>query len=189
MMQYTNDIIVARPNYCVPAVLEMVLNHHNISSFSQNDIAQQLNIVPADDSVDPELWGAHISDDTLNNFFAQNGIPLRERYISIHNFMDEYFMGEKIATLLVNGASIICGYNYTWLFGKKEDRFGHVSIIVSISDNFERVELLDPGPKNAGYKTVGSYDLFAAIKARNDGLWCIQPVSTTDNIQGEKKYK
>lgn len=186
-MQYTNDIVVARPDYCVPAVLEMVLKHHNVSSFSQDDIAQQLNIIPADDFIDPKLWGAHISNDTLNHFFDENDIPLHEHYISVHNFMDEYFMGEAIASLLGEGDSIICGYNYTWLFGKKENRFGHVSIIVSISDNLERVELLDPGPKNAGYKTVEISDLYSAIKAHNDGLWCIQTVSIPDNMHDKRK--
>lgn len=181
-MQYTNDVVVAKPDYCVPAVLEMVLKHHNVSLLSQDEIAQQLNILHADDSIDPKLWGAHISNGTLNHFFTKNDIPLHEHYISIHNFMDEYFMGEAISSLLDQGNSIICGYNYTWLFGKKEDRFGHVSIIVGISDNLDRIELLDPGPKNAGYKTVESYDLYSAIKAYNDGLWCIQSVPISSNI-------
>lgn len=187
MIQYTTDVIVAQPNYCVPAVLEMVLNHYGIFSFTQFDIAQQLNIVPANDNVDPKLWGAHISDNTLNHFFTQKGIALREHFTSIHNFMDEDFMVTEIASLLSKGISIICGYNYTWLFGNKEDCFGHVSIIVGISDNGKMVDLLDPGPKNAGYKTVPSYDLFSAIKARHDGLWCIQQVPNSYNIQDEQQ--
>ena len=181
MKRYTDDIVVAQPEYCVPAVLEMVLKHHGISSFTQDNIAQQLNIVPADDDVEPKFWGAQISNDTINNFFTRNGIALCEHFISIHNFMDDFFMGEEIASLLAKDMSIICGYNYSWLFGNKDDDFGHVSIIVGISNNRESVELLDPGPKNAGYKTVACVDLFSAIKARSDGLWCIHPAFISQN--------
>lgn len=60
MKPYTDDVVVAQPNYCVPAVMEMVLKHHSISSFSQDDIAQQLNIAPSDDDIDPKLWGTQI---------------------------------------------------------------------------------------------------------------------------------
>lgn len=179
MTQYTNDIIIARPNYCVPAVLEMVLNHHGIFAYTQDDIAQQLEIVSADEKNDPRFWGTQISNNTINDFFSQNSISLREQFISIHNFMDDYFLGEEIASLLNQGASIICGYNYTWLFGNRDDVFGHVSIIVGVSNNREKIELLDPGPKNAGYKFVSTADLFSAIKARGDGLWCIYPIETS----------
>lgn len=45
-------------------------------------------------------------------------------------------------------------------------------IIVGLSEDKETIDILDPGPKNAGYKTVKSSDLFYAIKANHDGLWC-----------------
>lgn len=176
MKAYIDEIVIAQPNYCVPAVLEMVIKHFGYMKYSQNEIASKLNILPADDKIDHRLWGAQIKNDTLNNFFSQSGIQLHERFISINQFMDEYFMGEEIAKLLSCGVSIICGYNYTWLFGNREDSFGHVSIIVDVSENREAIELLDPGPKNAGYKSVSSSRLFAAIRARKDGLWCISEI-------------
>lgn len=173
MKKYVEKPIVAKSNYCVPAVMEMVLNHYGIFTLTQDKIAQQLSIVDATDDYDHREWGAHISNNTLNNFFAENEIVLHEDYIPISHIMDDYFLSEKIKSLLDNGYSIICGYTYTWLFGKQEDTFGHVSIIVDYIDKTDNVVLLDPGPKNAGYKEVGVEALFYAIKAAKDGLWCI----------------
>lgn len=172
-MKYVDSIVIAKPDWCVPATLEMVLNHYGIAGYTQASIAQQLNIIPATDEVPSIHWGTQISNNTLNDFFTNNGINLQERFLSIHLYMDEDFLADEIKSLLSKGVSIICGYNYTWLFGNREDNYGHVSIIVGISDDLQSVYLLDPGPKNAGYKTVLLHDLFYAIKARNDGLWCI----------------
>ena len=35
MKKYVEQIVIAKPNWCVPAVLEMVLTHHGIKSLSQ----------------------------------------------------------------------------------------------------------------------------------------------------------
>lgn len=180
-MKYIDKIVVAKPNWCVPAVLEMVLRHYGISDYTQYSIAEQLNIVPASDDIVATKWGAQIGNNTLNDFFGRNGIKLREDFHSIHLYMDEVFFADEIKTLLAKGITIVCGYSYTWLFGNREDSFGHVSIIVGISGDMQSIYLLDPGPKNAGYKSVSAQDLFYAIKARNDGLWCIQEQQDYNN--------
>ena len=174
MKKYVEQIVVAEPNWCVPAALEMVLKHHGINSLTQWEIAGCLDIVPASDKVEHNKWGAKIKQNTLNDLFVRNAIPLREKYISISQFMDEFFMSQKLAELLLRNVSIICGYNYTSLFGCREDFFQHVSIVVDILPDFSGILLLDPGPKDAGYKVVKSDDLFYAIKAAKDGLWCIE---------------
>lgn len=173
MKKYLEQLVISEPNWCVPAVLEMVLKHHGIDTFSQQDIAKQLNIVPATDESEHKKWGAQIKENTLNIFFDANMIPLHEEFISIGHFLDDYFMIEKIQELLENNISIVCGYNYTWLYGNREDTFQHVSIITEVLSHGNEVCLLDPGPKAAGYKTVKAEDLYYAIRAAKDGLWCI----------------
>ena len=174
MQRYTKDLVIAKPNYCVPASMLMVLQHYGIYELTQDNIADSLSITPINENIDHGLWGAHVDNNTLNNFFDKNCIGLTETFVSINSFMDEYFMSDKIEELLSNDVSIICGYNYMYLFGKREDTFGHVSIIFDISDDKRIISIIDPGPKNAGVKRVDASELFYAIKARNDGLWCIK---------------
>ena len=162
MKKYVEQIVIAKPNWCVPAVLEMVLTHHGIKSLSQAEIAEQLDIVPAEEAI----------DNTINDFFKANSIQLHENYLPINCIQDDFFLEEEIRKLLKTNISIICGFNYTWLYGNKEDAFQHVSIIVDVLQGSE-ILLLDPGPRDAGYKTVKIQDLFYAIKAAQDGLWCI----------------
>lgn len=173
MKKFIDNPIVAKQNYCVPAVLQMVLEHHNVYGYNQDKIASQLCIIPDSDDVDHSEWGARIKNDTINNFFSCNNINLKEQYVPINQFMDNYFMCEKIKELISKNITIICGYNYTWLFGNQEDTYRHVSIIVDVDLDTDKILLLDPGPKDAGYKYVASDKLFYAIKAGKDGLWCI----------------
>lgn len=172
MKKYVEQIVIAKPNWCVPAVLEMVLTHHGIKSLSQAEIAEQLDIVPAEEAIDHKKWGAQIKNNTINDFFKANSIQLHENYLPINCIQDDFFLEEEIRKLLKTNISIICGFNYTWLYGNKEDTFQHVSINVDVLQGSE-ILLLDPGPRDAGYKTVKIQDLFYAIKAAQDGLWCI----------------
>lgn len=174
MKKYVEQIVIAKPNWCVPAALEMVLKHFGIEAYSQEIIAEQFEIVPATDNMNHSKWGAQINNGTINSFFTANQLALYEKYIPITHFYDEYSMVEIVRELLQKNTSIICGYNYTRLFGKGEDTFQHVSIIVELLAYDEEIRLLDPGPREAGYKTVKTVDLFYAIRAAQDGLWCIE---------------
>lgn len=176
MKKYLEQLVISEPNWCVPAVLEMVLKHHRVDTFSQYEIARQLDIVPATDEIEHQKWGAQIRGTTINDFFRANMIPLHEEFIPINRFADECCMIEKIQELLTRNVSVICGYNYTWLYGKQEDTFQHVSIITDVMPQKDQICLLDPGPKDAGYKAVRAEDLFYAIRAACDGLWCIHPL-------------
>lgn len=173
MKRYLEQIVVSEPDWCVPAVLEMVLRHHGIDKFSQKTIARQLKIMPASDELDHRRWGTQLDGNTINEFFASNGIRLHEVFIPVGHFLDDYFMVEKVQELLMDNISIVCGYNYTWLYGNQEDTFQHVSIITGVLSRGNEVEILDPGPKEAGYKIVKADDLYYAIRAAGDGLWCI----------------
>lgn len=175
-MKYVNQITIARPNWCVPAVLEMVLRHYGIKGIGQKDIAEQLEITPAEEGISREQWGARVKGGTLNEFFQSNGIPLIENYCPISHVLDEVFFVDEIQQILKKPkTSIICGYTYERLFNIGDGRYQHVSIIVDATDD-GRVEIIDPGPKNAGLKYVNAASLFDAIRAAKDGLWCIEPI-------------
>ena len=94
------------------------------------------------------------------------------RVMGKFGFMQIRDLEDKIQVLLENNVSIICGFNYSYLYGNKEDTFQHVAIIVAVKSE-NKVLLLDPGPRDAGYKIVDIGDLFASIKKAQDGLWCI----------------
>lgn len=173
-MNYIENIVIAKPDYCVPAVLEMVLKHYNISNITQDDIAAQFTINQSIYESNPDLWGIIIEKNTINEFFRKNNFSLVEEFISINSYLDEYFMAEKIAQLLSEKFTVICGYNYSWLFGNRDNTFGHVSIITEITPNYDKVKIIDPGPKNPGIKWIDTYSLYCAIKAKRDGLWCIK---------------
>ncbi len=166
--------VIAKRNMCVPAVLQMVLKRFGIV-MDQTSISEQLGIVPDNDSNNPKIWGTHIYDNTLNDFFQNNSICLRENYIPINHFMDSVFLLDKLNELLPKETAIICGYNYSWLFGDKEDVFQHVSIIIDVNEDKNEVVLLDPGPKDYGVKSVSADKLYDAIREAHDGLWCIYP--------------
>ena len=165
-------IVKSKEFYCVPASLETILVRYGINNWDQNRIAEYFSI-NTDYSSPQAIWGSIIKKDDINAFFINNSIGLREEFISVMRFVDEYFMVELIKKMLDAEISVICGYNYSSLFGDKKGDWGHVSIATNISDNFRNIELADPGPKYFGYKWVDACDLFNAIKARNDGLWCM----------------
>lgn len=167
------DLVIAQPFYCVPACLEMVLRHFGYTNLNQVTIARQLKI-NRDYGSDEQTWGARITSNTLNDFFSENNINLVEKFISIHRFLDEYDMTDEIVKYLELG-SIICGYNYSSLFGLDDRNYQHVSIVSSFDCINDKVRIVDPGPKNSGIKWVDAEKLFYAIKRANDGLWCISP--------------
>ena len=176
-MEYVNQVTIAKPNWCVPAVLEMVLRHYGIECISQQDIAEQLKITPVENGISHKQWGAHVKDGTLNEFFQANNIPLKENYYPVSHILDELFFVDEIQRILKKSeVSIICGYTYERLFDIGDDVYQHVSIIVGATDD-GHVEIIDPGPKNAGKKYVSAASLFDAIRAAKDGLWCIEPVN------------
>lgn len=164
-------IVVAKKEYCIPAVLEMVLNIYDIKSLNQDDIASQFTINSSQNTPEEE-WGIVLDNNSINNFFERNDIPLVENFISINQIYDEYDFVDRVKKELLNSV-IICGYNYSYLYGNKDRNFSHVSIILDISDDCKSVYILDPGPKESGFKWVDLYDLYLAIKNRKDGLWCI----------------
>lgn len=57
MKEYVEHLVIAKHNYCVPAVLQTVLGHYGIRVFTQEIIAEQLTMVPDDENIDHANWG------------------------------------------------------------------------------------------------------------------------------------
>ena len=184
MKEYIN--MIARNNFCVPAVLCSIL-HAESYSVTQEAIADVLGItVPinaaetvsdisnvkfSDNDID---WGVKIKSNSLNDMFSRFDIKLRETYIPINTIAEECF-AEVLNLHLLEGEHIVCGFNYSSLYSLPYANYGHVSIICDVKS--DRVILLDPGPKDAGIKSVMADNLYLAIRKRADGLWCISKIS------------
>ncbi|MGB3478560.1 MAG: hypothetical protein WBB67_05315 [bacterium] len=181
--RYKYKIIKAKPFLCLAALLEiMIKSSIKKSQISQKEIGRFFgiwvpegykgNVKKTHITNTPNEWGIIVKNDIINKFFKTFKIPMREEFISIYNLQDWEFE-DKIRELLIRGNHIICGYNYGSLYGDKQKRSGHVSLISKISKDGKYVEILDPGPDNHGYKKVRTYDLYIAIHKKKDGIWSI----------------
>lgn len=175
---------LARNFLCVPAVLETIclaegynIKQSDIADFfginlpldCKKDYQDLQNIHIVDDS---RYWGIVLSYDSINCFFQHFQIKLYEKYIPINTISEENF-DDKLTQLMQTTPHIVCGFRYTALYNGNPGDYGHVSIICDI-DRKGKITLLDPGPKDAGYKIVDADALHYAIKMHRDGLWCIK---------------
>ncbi len=180
---YNYSVIQAKPYLCVAASLEMILKASLGSCMNQESIANYFGLcIPYDKaefftdlknitySDEPSNWGITVKKNGLNGFFQNFSIPLKEIYIPIST-LNDFSFEKEIERNLIERNHIICGYNYSSLY-KNNENVGHVSIITGLTDD-GTIYLLDPGPKENGIKKINSYDLFIAIKRKNDGLWII----------------
>lgn len=168
---YEYPVIQEKNYYCVPSCLKMVLSSMGFH-YSIEELASNFTIVTVDETtIDSEL-GIHIKNGDLNRLFNKINVPLWEEYIPI-NQISEFVFSDLIHNLLLQKAHIVCGYSYGLLFRDSSLLdIGHVSII--LSSNSENVHILNPGPKFAGVNKVNEYDLYCAIRRKNDGLWVLK---------------
>lgn len=166
------SLIVAKPNYCIPATVNMVLNCLGCVELTQDSIARCFD-VNTDPRTPENSWGISATELTVNRIRALLSVPLYEKYISINLLYNEYDLEQHIFKVLHQGALIICGYNYSALWGGSCSSFNHASVINAININEGHISLADPGPEGAGFKQVCSTDLYYAIKRGCGFLWCI----------------
>lgn len=182
--------VVARTYLCVCALLEMIIHSALDRGPDQIEIAQYLGVfLPfqhQDKAVsnfhltdDPNKWGVVVRDDAINRFFLEYSIPLKENFFSI-NLFEDWSFEDKIKSLLDTGAHVICGLAADALDNVQSDaallQCGHVVAIIDLtpSEGLDRdVVLYDPGPLTPGLRRMPAWRLFAAIKARSDGIWAI----------------
>ena len=136
------------------------------------EVSRDIAVAAVSDGCSSSLMG-HIGSVMCVRTFIETFSALPEEKLKKFCISKRY--DNELKEMLTKEIVIICGYNYTWLFGNKEDVFQHVSIVVDVFENKNEIILLDPGPKNAGYKSVLADNLFDAIREAHDGLWCIYP--------------
>lgn len=175
--------ITAKNYLCVPYVIRMVLCSEKYD-ISIEEIANYFGVVLPPGiyynqinnycySDDSHIQGITIKQNSINDFFHFHKLPLVEEYIRINHINKDFFT-DCINDLLLQGNHIICGYEYHSLQKEKDEYAGHVSLIINVNTHYDSVVLLDPGPKDAGCKTVDAYDLYNAISLAKDGLWTIK---------------
>jgi predicted HAD superfamily Cof-like phosphohydrolase len=178
--------IKAEKYFCVPAILETILKKIGFLEIDQIEIGNFLGInVPVGYNDYPKacknvhfsskinLFGVVLKNDSLNNFFKSYNIPLIEEYRSI-NTIAEYDFIDLINDLVNYDCMIICGFNYSSLFSNGEKKIGHASLITSVESYKNEFTILDPGPKDFGFKNVDAEKLYDAIRSMDDGLWIIR---------------
>jgi hypothetical protein len=108
-------------------------------------------------------------------------IPRLEcRFESISQFQDWEFE-ERLATLANSGYFPIVCFDYDSLIGEAaiENR-GHCAVVFRMDTPSVRcgrpVDIYDPGPKDAGFRTVDSHSLYRACRKRHGGIWSLVPV-------------
>ena len=179
--KYINTI--AENYLCVPAVLETILESENIHSLNMYSIADYFGVVlpcnitypminnVSHSSKSKEL-GITLKYDSINTFFADFNIPLCEQYIGINMIHRDFFV-DYVSDILSSGKHIICGFEYHSLYNTIGEYTGHVSIIVDADVSKETINILDPGPKEPGQKTILAESLYRAVSFAKDGLWVI----------------
>lgn len=166
--------IQAKKEYCFPAVVEILLKLYGYNDMDQCVIAQKLCELTGQDVVSFVQDGLRIKPGILNKFFVENGLKLKEQYISYAEIYDEYDFECKLKAQCEQDSFIICGYNYSWLFNKRSGTANHVSIICSVNSDLEKITMFDPGPERYGHKDVKIIDLWYAMRIAQAGIWCIQ---------------
>jgi len=182
MKNYTNTL--ARSNFCAPAVLCTILNYEGYK-VTQETIAEMFGLtVPLNTaevfkdiqnvnfSNEDINWGVKIEKNSINDLFFKLDAKLHETFIPINTVTGEN-LSDVVSLHLFAGEHIVCGFNYSSLYSLAPANYRHASIICNVNVKEDRIFLLDPGPKDAGIKSVLAYDLYLAIMKCTDGLWCI----------------
>lgn len=182
--------VVARPYLCVCALLEMIIHSVWDRGPGQVEIAEYLGVqVPPryqDEAItnihqtdDPRKWGVVVRDDAINRLFLDYSIPMKEEFFSI-NLFEDWAFEDKLRNLVDAGAHIICGHAAGALYSAPLDaaslRYGHAIAVLDLvaSKRLDQdVLVYDPGPAEPGELRIPAWRLFAAIKARSDGIWAI----------------
>lgn len=169
-----NMEIRAEEGYCLPAIMEILLKTFGYNDMDQWTIAQKLCELTRQDVSSFAKDGVIIKPDTLNAFFLRQGFKLHAQYTPFTEIYDEFAFECRLKNQCAQDSFVFCGYNYSWLFNKRNGTANHVSAICAVDSEFGKVVMFDPGPSNWGYKTVTIEDLWYALKVAQAGIWCIK---------------
>ena len=151
--------------------------------FDDSELTEQgvTNIRHSSDSVQ---WGITPVVDEINTVLASVNVLLDCRFEPISRFQDWEFE-DRVTTLTKSGQFPIVGFDYC-LAGEvapagevPPDSVGHCAVVVNIHNFMGRTlaEIYDPGPKQAGFRTVDAYSLYRACRRRHGGIWSLAPIA------------
>lgn len=169
-------IIKSAPYCCVCAAVESILNRHGYTQ-NQYDLANYAGItVSTGDflTLPKELtnvkisnvpldWGLHLYDNTLNDFFLQNSISLKETFIPANQLTDWNF--ESMFDAVAESYDILLFFSHGILYKEgKNNEVGHCALYIDKKDNY--IVYQDPGPSNIGLNSKNIDSMLDAIKYR-----------------------
>lgn len=173
------DIVEAAPNCCVCAVIESILRRHGYT-MTQYDFANHAGLyvektrlyeVPSaitnvSETDNRTMLGVHLSENTINDFFASNGIQMNETFIRSSEISDMNF--ETILDAVSEEFDVMLYLDYGVLHGNADKLlYGHCVLFLGIDR--KNVTYQDPGPVGTGIHRADIYDVYRAIKASVSG--------------------
>jgi hypothetical protein len=124
------------------------------------------------------LWGITPVSADINAALNLTNPRLECRFESISIFQDWEFE-ERLSTLVKTGHFPIVCFDYNSLTGKTGiENLGHCAVVYRVRGAAARcvVDIYDPGPKDAGFRTVDAETLYLACRKRRGGVWSLAPV-------------
>lgn len=161
---YSYQPIQAKPFYCLPACLEIILKSIGVLA-SQDYFGEQIGIETASEK-DLKL-GTNVQLSALNNIARLLNLEYFFTYLRAAEF-EEWMFEEKLAALLQQGDHVICTLSAGRLYKNSDLELGHAVVVKKLEA--ERVEIVDPGPKDFGFKTYSLEQLYVASRYREGGL-------------------
>ena len=122
----------------------------------------------------PDSWGIVPVAATLNAALGTMAVPLQCSFEPISRFQ-EWEFENRLKELAESKRFPIVGFDYNTLFGKlAEDGQGHCAVVYRVTEmNQPVIEIYDPGPDRAGFKSVDSYSLYRACRRKPGGIWVV----------------
>lgn len=168
-------LIKAQPYLCVCAALQSVLLRHGYE-LDQLEIAKQLGVTIPVSAIDnttlqyqnlsfsdeEKELGTHLGRRTLNDFFKQNSIDLRETFVTKSEIGEFNF--ESILSSIDESFDALIFFDYGTLFNEIQNKgVGHCGLFVTIKES--DLIYADPGPRRFGLNKVSIDNIYDAIKS------------------------
>lgn len=125
---------------------------------------------------DASAWGINPVVSEINVLLGAHS-RLACQFESIANFQDWDFE-KRLIELTESGQFPVVCFEYNALFGPRMQRDqGHCVIVRRLQrlNGHTAVEIDDPGPDNAGIKSVDCETLYYACRKRHGGIWSFIP--------------
>jgi hypothetical protein len=127
---------------------------------------------------DSALWGIEPVVADVNAVLRNADAALECQFEPISKFQDWEFE-ERLAGLTKSGQFPIVGFAYNSLFAElAPENPGQCAVVYRVQERTGQslVEIYDPGPKKAGFRSVDSYSLYVACRRKHGGIWSITPL-------------